>query len=305
MQVSFIIPLYNCLPFTQAMLASLRETLPPGLAHEIIFVDDGSTDGTREWLKSLAVPCHVLLNDRNLGFAGTCNRGAAAARGEFLFFLNNDLVLLPGWLEPMLAVARRRRVALVGNVQLNTATGAVDHTGIFFNFKGKPEHDTARPLLARLTGIRRVTALTGACFAIRRQHWQSLGGFDEGFVNGGEDIDLCLRARQARLRNCVSLRSVVRHHISTSPGRKSHDEQNTARLVQRWRHAIARHAALDWCRYHLSLHWEEPRDYPDLPVARDCFLYCCRLLTRPTGGILIGVHTAIEAEVERWKKLLA
>ena len=49
MVVSFVIPLYNCLPLTQAMLASLRTSLPAGLEHEIIFVDDGSTDGTRDW----------------------------------------------------------------------------------------------------------------------------------------------------------------------------------------------------------------------------------------------------------------
>ncbi len=304
MQVSFIIPLYNCLRLTQAMLTSLRATLPPGLPHEIILVDDGSTDGTREWLKSLAAPCRVLLNEKNLGFAGTCNRGAAAATGEFLFFLNNDLVLLPRWLEPMLAVFPRcPHAGLVGNVQVNFATGAVDHTRIIFNCKGKPEHDTTRG--PGLLACRPVTALTGACLGLRRATWQQLGGFDEGFVNGCEDVDLCFRAAQLGLVNYVARRSVVRHHISASAGRKLRDEQNTARLVQRWRHAIARHAARDWCRHHLALHWEEPRDYPDQALARDCFLYRRRLLPRPTARILLGVHSAIEAELERWNKLPA
>jgi GT2 family glycosyltransferase len=304
MQVSFIIPLYNCLPLTEAMLASLRATVPPGLAHEVIFVDDGSTDGTRAWLAGLAAPCRFLLNEKNLGFAATCNRGAAAATGEFLFFLNNDLLLLPGWLEPMLAAFPRfPRAGLVGNVQLNFASGAADHTGIVFNRRGKPEHDTARGV--GLNSYRPVTALTGACFAVRRATWERLGGFDEIFVNGCEDVDLCFRARQQGLANYVARRSVVRHHISASAGRKMRDEQNTARLVQRWRHAIARHAARDWCRYHLSLHWEEPRDYPDPALARDCFLYLCRLLVLPTARILLGVHLAIEAEVDRWKKILA
>lgn len=304
MQVSFIIPLYNCLPLTQAMLASLRETLPPGLEHEIIFVDDVSTDGTRQWLKGLVAPCRVLLNEKNLGFAGTCNRGAATARGEVLFFLNNDLILLPGWLEPMLGVALRPRVALVGNVQLSAATGAVDHTGIFFNPKGKPEHDTARPLAARLTGVRQVTALTGACFAIRRQHWQSLGGFDEGFVNGGEDIDLSLRARQAGLTNCVSLRSVVRHHISASPGRKTRDENNTRRLLARWRHAIAPLIVRNNCPTFLEVAWDEPRDYPDLSLARDAYLHRWYCAPRPSSRLAQAADALLEIEFHRWAHVL-
>src|SRR5471032_1740040 len=82
--LSVIIPLHNCLALTQAMLASLRATLPAGLAHEIIFVDDASTDGTRAWLATLAPPCRVLLNEKNLGYAASNNRAAALAIGEIL-----------------------------------------------------------------------------------------------------------------------------------------------------------------------------------------------------------------------------
>jgi O-antigen biosynthesis protein len=76
-QVSFIIPLFNCLPLTQAMLASLRDTIPAGLTHEIVLVDDGSTDGTREWLGSLRdPPFRAVFNERNLGYAAANNRAA-------------------------------------------------------------------------------------------------------------------------------------------------------------------------------------------------------------------------------------
>ena len=75
MTVSFLIPLYNCLALTQAMLASLRATLPAGLAHEIIFIDDGSTDGTRPWLASLTTDpaIRVVLQRENLGYAAANN----------------------------------------------------------------------------------------------------------------------------------------------------------------------------------------------------------------------------------------
>ena len=318
MKVSIIVPLFNCLPLTQAMLASLRATLPAGLAHEIILVDDGSTDGTREWLTGqgpsvvslsnplagLDPPCRAILNDRNLGFAGACNRGAADAAGEFLFFLNSDLILQPGWLEPMLAVFTARPDAgLVGNVQLNAATGAVDHTGIFFNHQGKPAHHTARPLAGRFTGERTVPALTGACCALTRALWRELGGFDEGFVNGGEDIDLCLRASAAGRRHYVALRSVVRHHISASPGRKLRDEQNSYRLMQRWGAAIAGQIPRAWCWNHLASHWEDPRDFPDPRFAFAAVFYVLRLRQTPPPGAVAGSRHAVARELARWHRM--
>lgn len=306
MTVSFIIPLYNCLPLTQAMLASLQATLPAGLDCEIVFVDDGSSDGTRDWLKTLPAPCRSILNGKNAGFAVTCNRGAAAATGEFLFFLNNDLVLLPHWLEPMLAAfGRFPATGLVGNVQLNAATGAVDHAGIFFNHQGKPEHLTALPLTAALPGFsacRKVDALTGACFAIRRATWTKLGGFDEGFVNGCEDIDLCLRARAAGLTQRVALRSVVRHHISQSAGRKLRDEQNTFRLVERWADQIALLAAPAWSRHQIHLHAQLSGVF-DHPVI---YAALAHLLVRGAPPRLVreGVAAAMQLERRRWRELL-
>lgn len=303
MTVSFIIPLYNCLPLTQAMLTSLQATLPPDLAHEIIFVDDGSTDGSRDWLATLPPPCQALLNEKNLGFAGTCNRGAARARGEFLFFLNNDLVLTPHWLEPMLAVfAEQPAAGLVGNVQLNARTGEVDHVGIFFNHFGKPAHDRS-PLAVNprwpRAAYQSVPALTGACCALRRATWNQLGGFDEGFINGGEDIDLCLRARAAGLTNYVALRSVVRHHISASPGRKLRDEQNTHRLVERWRDPIATLALPAWCDHHLACGLDPAEFRHDLRI----LCYALGLTATPPPAAQAGVAAAIEQELARWRTL--
>ena len=301
MKASFIIPLYNCLPLTQAMLASLRATLPAGLAHEIIFVDDGSTDGTRVWLETLPPPCRALLNERNLGFAATCNRGAAIATGEFLFFLNNDLVLLPGWLEPMLAVlARFPSAGAVGNVQLNFATGAVDHAGLFFNEKGKPAHATRRGFAFS----REVDAVTGACLAMRATVWRRLNGFDEGYVNGCEDVDLCLRAIEAGHTNHVALRSTVRHHISASTGRKLRDEQNTARLLRRWRSFIIPRIVRPGCREWLAAAWEDPRDYADPTLARDAFLHLCGLLPVPTARLDQAAIALVEVELARWRHVL-
>jgi GT2 family glycosyltransferase len=305
MQVSFVIPLHNCLAFTQDCLRSLQATLPAGLAHEIILVDDGSTDGTRAWLETVTAPCRVLLNERNLGFAAACNRGAAGARGDFIFFLNNDLVFLPGWFEPMRgAFDRFAGAGLVGNVQLVATTGAIDHTGMLFNHQGKPVHDTVRPLRARLTGYRAVPALTGACLAVRSAEWRTLGGFDEGYVNGGEDVDLCLRALAAGRRNYVALRSVVRHHISQSPGRKRRDEENSRRLTEHWRQALVPLAARDWCRHYLDTEWHGSHDPEDFGLAAHALFYRLGWLRRPAARVEHGVQRAIEVELTRWRELL-
>lgn len=312
MQVSFIIPLYNCLPLTQAMLASLRATLPAGLAHEIIFVDDGSSDGTRDWLKTLAADpaVRVVLNERNLGYAGANNRGAAIARGELLALLNNDLVLLPRWLEPMLAAHRALgpRAGLVGNLQRDARTGAIDHAGLVVNLCGKPVHASAGPdFVVRLVRpLRRVPAVTGACVLIARDLWRKLGGFDEAFVNGGEDVDLCFRAAAAGRVNAVALRSVVRHHISASPGRKARDEQNSYRLALRWRRELV--AAADdgcraWCRGYLAALLPEPPS-ADWRRAVWALAFLARLRRVPPPDAIAAVEAGLAREFAHWERTL-
>ncbi|HNC23436.1 MAG TPA: glycosyltransferase family 2 protein [Opitutaceae bacterium] len=312
MRASFVIPLYNCLPLTQAMVASLQASLPADLSHEIILVDDGSTDGTREWLRTLdpARGFVVVFNERNLGYAGANNRGAALARGEFLGLLNNDLELSRGWLEPMLAVHGRlgASAGLVGNIQYNFRTGEVDHAGIYIDHRGKPAHLTSLPLLRRLYASdawRPADAVTGACTLVRRELFVRLGGFDEGFANGGEDVDFCLRARAAGHVTALALRSAVRHHVSASPGRKLRDEQNSRRLTLRWRDELARLAARSsWCGHYLESRWTSPHDPADYDLAAQALAYELHLRRTPPPAAYAAMQSAIAHEIDRWNQLL-
>ena len=308
MQVSFVIPLYNCLPLTQAMLASLRATIPAGLDHEIILVDDGSTDGTREWLAGCGDGFRVVLNERNLGYGAANNVGAGLARGEQLALLNSDLLLSPHWLEPMLAVQRRLagRAGIVGNVQCDAGTGAIDHAGVFFDAKGKPAHERAVPWWAWLSrgSWRRAPAVTGACVLVGRALWRELGGFDGRFRNGCEDVDLCLRAAAAGRVNAVALRSRVRHHISASPGRKLRDEENTRRLVLRWRPALLRLGQE-------ALAWEDLASLAAGEPSRSRTLHLCACAAQVGGlrrtaapRLTAAMGRALDAELARWNDLL-
>jgi GT2 family glycosyltransferase len=305
-KVSFIIPLYNCLAHTRACLRTLRASLPRGLAHEIILIDDGSTDGTREWLAQECRDLVVILNEQNLGYAGANNRAAGQATGDLLVLLNNDLLFAPGWIEPMLALhARLSRPGLIGNMQFDARTGALDHCGICFDHKGKPAHDRSFPLPALLVpGHRPATAVTGACMLVSTELWRGLGGFDEGFRNGGEDIDLCLRAQQAGYINAVALRSNVRHHISASPGRKLHDEQNSRRLTQRWRQEIAMLSTRAWGWHFLSTRWGRSNEPLEIGAALGVLLYCLHLKSTPPAIVTKGIGEAIDHELARWDRLL-
>ena len=140
-EISFITPLFNCLTYAKQYLTSLSKTVTD-VPHEIILVDDSSTDGTREFLKTVKDPPHrVLLNHANLGFAKSSNIGAHHAKGEYLCFLNNDVVLKPGWLEPMYELARSRPdIGAVGNIQLEPKSGRIHHAGVFFDWEGRPLH---------------------------------------------------------------------------------------------------------------------------------------------------------------------
>jgi GT2 family glycosyltransferase len=248
LKVSFVVPLFNHIEHSKAMLAFLQTSLPPGLAHEIILVDDASTDDTRDWLRTLDLPqVQVVLNPTNLGFARANHAGVALATGEVLALVNNDLILNPGWLEPMLAVLQNPQlgVGLVGCVQKRVADAALDHTGVHVTPLGKVDH--LRVLPTSGVAHARVFAVTGACCLIRRDVFESVSGFDEAFVNGGEDIDLCLKVKAKGLYVYMAYQSVVKHHVSLSRDRTSiQNEVNSRLLYQKWRPQIKQELARVW-----------------------------------------------------------
>jgi GT2 family glycosyltransferase len=204
----------------------------------------------------------------------------------------------------MLALLHRRpRLGVVGNVQVNALTGALDHVGMAIDPKAKPVHDVTPPWRFLPRRARLVPAVTAACALIPRAVFRELGGFDERFRNGGEDVDFCFRARAAGYGVAVALRSRVRHHVSASPGRKRHDEANSRRLAHRWGGEFARLSVRPWCASYLARHWGDPRDF-DRRMALQALLFLGHVVRQPPAFALAGQQAMLAAEEERWTELL-
>lgn len=249
-RVSFISSLHNCLPLTQAMLDSLEATVELQ-KHQLILIDDASSDETPSFLKTLEnrPEFTILRNEENLGFAASNNKAVKAALNDTIVFINNDLEFSKNWLEPMLEILSTcPKAGAVGNVQRNFETGLVDHAGIFFDLQGLPTHahkNRRHPPRGKL--IER-NAVTAACLAITKKNFLDVGGFDEAYQNGCEDVDLCMKLKSKGLRLYVSLKSTIRHHISVSPGRNDHNDRNTQIFRERWSDDSAKLGHQEWPR---------------------------------------------------------
>jgi GT2 family glycosyltransferase/predicted TPR repeat methyltransferase len=210
---SIIILTWNQLPLTQACFTSIAAHTPE--PYELIVVDNGSSDGTVEWLKKQAATdtrIRLIENSINKGFAAGCNQGIRAARGEYLLLLNNDTVVTPGWLSGLHEVlARYSDTGIVGPMT-NSASGiqVVADTG-YASLSELPAWSAAfrENNRYRIIPQRRIV---GFCMLFRQELIKKTGLLDESFGSGNyEDDDLCLRAELAGYRNLIA-GDVFIHH---------------------------------------------------------------------------------------------
>jgi GT2 family glycosyltransferase len=207
---------------------------------DIVVVDDGSTDKTAELLASLEPHVRRVTHSSNQGFSASCNDGATAAVGEYLVFLNNDTLPHPGWLEALVRYADSQPGASVVGARLLYPDNTVQHAGVVICQDRYPRHiytgfPAEHPAVNR---SRQFQIVTGACMLIRRELFMQAGGFDTGFCNGFEDVDLCLRLREAGHQVHYCADAVVQHLESVSPGRFKRDHGNVALYRERWLHRV-------------------------------------------------------------------
>jgi GT2 family glycosyltransferase len=211
--VSIIVLTRNRLEDTRVCLDSIRRHTPE--PHEIVFVDNGSTDGTVEWLREVVrdhPEARAVVKSRNLGFAGGNNQGLAMSRGRHVVLLNNDTAVTEGWLAGLMSVLDDHPgVGLVGPMT-NHASGPQVAPGV--SYRSLPEMEAfAREWAAANAGRSdEARRLVGFCLLARRRVIDDVGGLDERFVLGNcEDDDFCLRAFQAGWRARIA-RDVFVHH---------------------------------------------------------------------------------------------
>ncbi|MFH1624074.1 MAG: glycosyltransferase [Pseudomonadota bacterium] len=241
-ECSIVIPVYNRVEYTRQCLEALVENTPDEL-YEVIIVDNGSTDGTKEFFTSLEGDLKIINNETNLGFAKACNQGAKAASGKYLLFLNNDVEVRDDWLEPLMRVLDGDdSVAAVGS-KLLCPDGTIQHAGVLVIDDQKLQD----PLMARniyhgksadfveANEMRTYQAVSAAALLVRKSAFEQVGGFDEGYWNGYEDIDLCFKLQEKGWKVVYQPESTMIHYESKSgPERFAKISENETLLHERW-----------------------------------------------------------------------
>ena len=246
-QVSIVIPVYNKIAYTSACLRSIAEHAG-SIPFEVIVVDDGSTDATRQRLADVT-GIRTVRNADNLGFIGSCNAGAAVARGDYLLFLNNDTLVTAGWLEALVCcIEEAPHAGLVGaklvypDGRLQEAGGIVFNDGSGWNV-GRFES----PADARYNFRREVDYCSGAAILLRRDLFNRLGAFDARYTPAYyEDTDLAFAVRASGLKVYYEPAATVVHFegitsgTDTATGIKRYQIVNREKFVDKWTAALTR-----------------------------------------------------------------
>ncbi|MDQ1445958.1 MAG: hypothetical protein QOI20_2422, partial [Acidimicrobiaceae bacterium] len=241
-EVSIVVVVHNGVRFTAMCLESLLADADAPAA-EVVVVDNGSTDETPQLLDALHRldgRVRVVSLNRNMGFAKGNNAGIAAARGETVVLLNNDTIVTPGWLRPLLAHLTDGAVGLVGPTTSRTCNEA-EIESPYRTVGELAEFAAARWRAFAGRGFD-IGMLAMFCVAGRRSTFEQIGALDESFELGlFEDDDYAMRARAAGFRLMCAEDAFVHHFGQASLGTVLDSERyddlfnrNRARFEAKW-----------------------------------------------------------------------
>lgn len=233
--LSLIVVSYNSSEFLMDMLLSAVGS-SGRIPMEIIVVDNGSSDGSPELVSAHFPDALVVASSENKGFAWGNNRGASLATGELLLLANSDVVFLGSAVRDMAYyLLEHRDVGALGPKVLNpdgsvqfsgkrmpgVATGALVASGLYHRVPWRGPWEKYYMLPEDYERVQEVDHLTACCLMVRRQVWEEVGGFDEGYFMYFEDIDWCLRARQKGNKLVYLPTASVVHYKSASARKRA------------------------------------------------------------------------------------
>jgi glycosyltransferase involved in cell wall biosynthesis len=267
---SIVVLCCNQLAYTQACLQSVR-TATAG-PYELILVDNGSTDGTAEFLDQFARQATpgvertlIIRNARNKGYAAGVNQGLQAVEGNVIVLLNNDTIVTPSWLE-RLTLCARHGSGLVGPTSNYVPAPQYVEPG-YHRLEELNAFATQRAEMFRGQALR-VHRLSGFCLLIQRAVLRQIGLFDERFGLGFfEDDDLCFRAQDAGFSLAVALDVYIHHFGSqTFQGLKLPAERM---LQENFKQFRAKWGQQRTAAYRAPAHLQDltPTTMPALPVS--------------------------------------
>ena len=238
--VSIIIPTTGNMRFLKPCLDTLKSSTYPAI--EVVILDNSRGNYPEGILYAHEQGAVVIECNEAFNWSRLNNIGAEKSHGELLLFLNDDIeIIQPDWLEELVSQALRDDVGTVGALLLYP-NGAIQHGGVFLvDHGGGARHLFHKQLPGKGiyheldNCVREVSGNTGACQMIRRDRFEQLGRFDEQLSIVGNDIDLCMRALEAGLRNVWTPHSRVIHHESVSRQSKPIGQDEKA-MWDRWQH---------------------------------------------------------------------
>jgi GT2 family glycosyltransferase len=247
--ISVVIPTWNRLGLLKACLEGLRKST---LAADIVVVDNGSIDGTLEWLRTEQPGVCTIANPRNYGFARAVNQGIGATRTEWVALLNNDAIPDPDWLARMLktGAASGSVGAVASRMMFGAAPRFVSSAGVRLDPSGVASDLYLGEASWPTAAVEVFGASGGACL-YRRAMLEDIGLLEEAFFAYFEDVDLAWRAQLRGWKAVLAPDAVVIHAVSATLGDGSARKRYLLARNKWW--TLARNYPLDGLRTSLPL----------------------------------------------------
>jgi O-antigen biosynthesis protein len=221
-KVSIIIPTKDKPALLRSCIESISQAIQ-SFEIELIVVDNYSQElETKELLRELhSQGAKIIRDPGKFNYSRICNKAAEIATGEFLCFLNNDTqAISDDWLGQMIEHAKQPEVGLVGAV-LVFPGGRIQHMGVALGFTGIAGHPFRGELVEDAVPefCYKISAVTFACAVVSREKYKLIGGLDEKFPVGFNDVDYSIRSTEAGFTNVVCTRARLVHRESQTRSR--------------------------------------------------------------------------------------